>query len=96
MKKREGVAAALIIILTGISLYVVMQGSLVPFGNFPQRPAEENLQNYEQALQYYENGELTQEEISNIMEDRPDNFGDKVFLKIFFKDSQKILVQRML
>lgn len=75
MKNREGVAAALVIILTGISLYVVVQGSLVSFGNFPQRPAEENLQNYEQALQYYENGELTQEEISNIMEDRPENFG---------------------
>ncbi len=72
MKKREGVATILIIFLALISVYVVVQGDLAPFGNFPQRPSEENLDNYEQALTYYG---VSKEGIFKIVEGRPDNFG---------------------
>ncbi len=74
MKNREGIAAVLVIILAFVSVFVVMQGSLVPFGDYPERPAGEELGSYEQALENYG---MSQEEISKIMEDRPENFGNQ-------------------
>lgn len=77
MKKREGVAAVLLIFLALVSLYVVIQGGLVAFGEFPQRPSVETA-SYENQLRSHNDSEyISEQDISEIMENRPGNFGTR-------------------
>lgn len=71
MKKEHAVAACLVFIIAGLSIWAVSE-NIIQFGSFPQRKVE-NLDNYQEILSYYKG--ISKENIQKIVQNKPENFG---------------------
>lgn len=96
MSIREVVAITLIIFIAGVGLSVVADGDvddeyrITPVGTFPDRSSLEDLDSYQQALEYYEEknpGQFSSEDIEKIIAGKPSNFGKESISTSFLDNS---------